>query len=552
MLTYLRITDYTLVSALELELSGGITVVTGETGAGKSIMLDALGLCLGDRADPKAVRRGAERAEIHATFDITDIPGARAWLADRDLDGGEGGELILRRIVTAEGRSRAYINGSPSTLQDCAELGEQLIDIHSQHAHQSLLRKACQRDLLDAFAGHLDLTRAIEQTASEWLRIRRELGLLTGARDEQTARAKLLAYQVEELEQLALEPGELEALEQEQRQLENADKILESAQQVLTLCEEQESALQRSLQLLDESLHPGKAPADARELIDSAAIQLKEAQAELRHYLDSVEIDPQRLHEVSERLEAIYGVARKHRVQPERIPELQRELAAELADLSGGGQRIDELMEQAETLAARYRKDAARLTRQRRKAASTLEQQAREILATLAMENCLLVISLTPRAGEDPHPLGAEEIEILISTNPGTEPQPLGRIASGGELSRISLAIQVVTASAGTVPSMVFDEVDVGIGGAVAEVVGRLLRKLSGEAQVLCVTHLPQVAAQGQQHLLVTKADAGDGVETRVETLDGEARIGEIARMLGGLKVTDRTLAHAREMLETA
>jgi DNA repair protein RecN (Recombination protein N) len=548
MLTHISISNYTIVSALEMEFSRGMTVITGETGAGKSIMLDALGLCMGDRADPKTVRHGQSRAEINASFDTADLPRARAWLQSRDLDGD--GEVILRRVVTAEGRSRAYINGSASTLQDCAELGECLIDIHSQHAHQSLLRKAVQRQLLDAYAGHQDLTRKLEQTASDWLRGQRELELLTSARDEQTARAQLLAYQVEELDELNLQPGELPALELEQQQLENAEQILQSAHNAVDLCELQESGTRQALQQLTEELHPGPQAKGARELLDSAAIALSEARDELRHYIDSVEVSPERLGEVQQRLETVYDVARKHRVQPEGVANLQTELHEELQGLTDGGQRIEHLQAEAESLASAYHKDAAKLSKRRKKAAKTLTASAGEVLTSLGMEQCRLEISLSERDNNNPHPHGQEDVEILVATNPGTPPGPLAKIASGGELSRISLAIQVVTASTGTQSSMVFDEVDVGIGGAVAEVVGKLLRKLAGDAQVLCVTHLPQVAAQGHQHLLVNKTSSANSVETSLTILEGDDKTHEVARMLGGVKLTEHTLAHAREMIE--
>lgn len=547
MLTHISISNYTIVSELEMEFSAGMTVVTGETGAGKSIMLDALGLCLGDRADPKAVRHGCPRAEISASFDLGKIPGARDWLAERDL--GTGEEVILRRVVTAEGRSRAYINGSATTLQDCAELGQKLVDIHSQHAHQSLLRKNVQRQLLDNFAAHQPLVSKLEQTASDWLRARRELELLTGSADEHSAREQLLAYQVEELDDLALEAGELAALEAEQKQLANAETILQSAHQALTLVEEQESALQHSLQLLDAQLHAGDSANNARELLDSAAIQAGEARAEIQAHVDAVEVNPERQSAVERRLEAIYDVARKHRVMPEAVADIHRQLREELQSLADGGQRIEQLHEQMAQLQQAYSKDAAKLSKQRQRAARKLEKAAGEILATLAMEQCRFEIALTARESDVPHPQGSEEVEFLISTNPGSPPQPLAKIASGGELSRISLAIQVVTASAGTVPSMVFDEVDVGIGGAVAEVVGRLLRTLADNAQVLCVTHLPQVAAQGHQHLQVSKQADADSVATQLRQLGDEDKVEEIARMLGGVKITKQTRAHAREML---
>ena len=549
MLTHISISNYTIVAALEIDFAPGMTVITGETGAGKSIMLDALGLCLGDRADPKAVRHGCDKAEVIAGFDISAIPRAQAWLRERDLHNGD--ECLLRRIVTTEGRSRAYINGSTSTLQDCAELGALLIDIHSQHAHQSLLRKPYQRYLLDAYAGHLPLAREVEQLASDWLRLRRELDLLTSSHDEQTARAQLLAYQVDELDALALADGELEALEREQKLLENAEQILQSSHLALELCEEHESGTRKALQLLSDDKQATRAAASARELLESAAIALNEAHGEIQHHIDSVEIDPQRLEEVERRLADIYDVARKHRVMPERVGELHQRLGRELQDMADGGQRIGQLGEELAALAGRYELGARKLGQQRRKAAKKLVQEATDILATLAMAQCQLDIHFNARATTEPHPHGGEDIEFLISTNPGAPPQALAKIASGGELSRISLAIQVVTASSSTVPSMVFDEVDVGIGGATAEVVGRLLRTLAERTQVLCVTHLPQVAAQGQHHLRVSKSIENELAQTRLDLLPQEEKVEEIARMLGGVKVTAKTLATAREMLES-
>ena len=549
MLTHISISNYTIVAALEIDFGPGMTVITGETGAGKSIMLDALGLCLGDRADPRAVRHGSERAEIVAGFDVSAIPQAVAWLRARDLHTGE--ECLLRRVVTAEGRSRAYINGTSSTLQDCAELGALLIDIHSQHEHQSLLRKPVQRELLDAYADHLPLTLEVEQIASDWLRGQRELELLTSTRDEQTARAQLLAYQVDELDELNLRAGELAAQEQELKLLANAEHILQSSHQALELCEEHGSGIRKALQLLSSDAQATKAAASARELLDSAAIQLSEAGSEIQRHIDSVEIDPQRLAEVEQRLADIYDVARKHRVMPEAVGELHLRLRQELQELADGGQRIEQLTAEQAELAGRYASCAAKMGKQRKNAAGKLVKAATTLLASLAMAQCQLEIALTPRPGKDPHPHGGEDIEFLISTNPGAPTQPLGKIASGGELSRISLAIQVVTASSSTVPSMVFDEVDVGIGGAVAEVVGRLLRTLAGQAQVLCVTHLPQVAAQGQHHLRVSKSIDGKSVQTSMAQLQPEEKVEEIARMLGGVKITAQTLAHAREMLES-
>jgi DNA repair protein RecN (Recombination protein N) len=550
MLTHLTIQNYTIVETLEMEFTGGMTVITGETGAGKSIMLDALGLCLGDRADPKAVRHGEDRAEITASFDLSDNSAASDWLRSRDLL--RDGECLLRRVVTAEGRSRAYINGSASTVQDCAELGGLLIDIHSQHAHQSLLRKGVQRQLLDAFAGHRALARQVEQSASDWLRQQRELDLLTGARDEQTARAQLLAYQLEELDDLGLQEGELAALEAELKQLANAEEILRSAHQALELCEEHQGGSRRALQLLEGEAHNTGAAANARELLESATIQLDEARTEIQRHIDSVEINPGRLAEVEQRLDQIYDIARKHRVQPEALGATHAALQSEAEGLAEGGERIEELQASLEELAATYTADAAALSRQRKSAARKLEKQAGAVLASLAMEHCRFQVALPAREDETPNPHGGEEVELLISTNPGSPPQPLAKIVSGGELSRISLAIQVVTASSSALPCMVFDEVDVGIGGAVAEVVGRLLRKLAGDTQVLCVTHLPQVASQGHQHLQVVKVSNKTEAHTTLSRLAGEERTREVARMLGGVKLTEQSLAHAREMLSEA
>lgn len=549
MLAQISISNYTIVSALEMEFSPGMTVITGETGAGKSIMLDALGLCLGDRADPKSIRHNCDRAEIIACFDVTAIPQAIGWLQDRDLHTGD--ECLLRRVVSADGRSRAYINGSVSTLQDCAELGGLLIDIHSQHAHQSLLRKSMQRDLLDAYAGHKPLTRTVEQSASDWLRKRRELELLAGAKDEHNSRLQLLSYQVEELDTLDLQENELAALEQEQNLLANAEEILESAHRALALCEDQESGAHKALKLLDEGIHTTSAAAVARDLLESATIQLSEARGEIQRHIDGVEIDPERLGSVQRRLESIYDIARKHRVLPEQLAALHQSLRDELQGLTDGGQRVDQLKQEMAELAQQYADDARRLGKQRRSAAKKLVKNTSTVLSTLAMDGCQFEIAISALESAHPHPHGSEEIEFLISTNPGTPPRPLGKIASGGELSRISLAIGVVTANTATVPSMVFDEVDVGIGGAVAEVVGKLLQTLAEQAQVLCVTHLPQVAAQGNHHLRVSKTTRDTSVETSLRRLDEEEKVQEIARMLGGVKITEQTLAHAREMLES-
>lgn len=549
MLTHLSISNFTIVEHLQIDLSAGMTAITGETGAGKSIMLDALGLCLGDRAEPRSIRPGCTRADITACFDIAGIPAARAWLDAQDLAASD--ECILRRVISTD-RSRAWINGRPATVQQCAELGQHLVDIHSQHAHQSLLRKPVQRALLDSFAGAAALAETVASLARDWTETEQRLAALRDASSETESRRQLLSYQVGELDDLALGSDEIASLEAEQKALGSAEEILESAGRALDLCDTLEDTAQQAAQLLSASLHSGSRVDNARDMLQSAAIQSGEARGDLQAYLDSIDIDPRRLADVESRLDQIYTIARKHRVKPEQLAALHAELAGELEALSGSDASVQALEAELETRLAAWTEQAEKLTRRREKGARKLTREAMALLETLSMGQCVLEISLTSRQGTSPHPGGREEVEFLISTNPGSAPQSLARIASGGELSRISLAIQVATADGGSVPSMVFDEVDVGIGGAVAEVVGRLLRKLSNGAQVLCVTHLPQVAAQAHHQLRVSKTGDRKSVTTALARLDTDGRVDELARMLGGLKVTDQTLAHAREMLADA
>ena len=549
MLTHLSINNFTIVEHLQIDLSAGMTAITGETGAGKSIMLDALGLCLGDRAEPRSIRPGCSRADITACFDIAGIPAARAWLDAQDLAASD--ECILRRVISTD-RSRAWINGRPATVQQCAELGQHLVDIHSQHAHQSLLRKPVQRALLDNYAGAGELAESVAGLARAWTDTEQRLAALRDASGETESRRQLLSYQVGELDELALGSDEIASLESEQKALGSAEEILESAGRALELCDTLEDTAQQAAQLLSATLHHGGRVDNARDMLQSAAIQSGEARGDLQAYLDSIDIDPGRLADVENRLNQIYTIARKHRVKPEELAALHADLAGELAALSGSDASVQALEEELQTRLAAWAEQADKLTRRREKGAKKLRREAMALLETLSMGQCVLEIALRSREGASPHPGGREEVEFLISTNPGSAPQSLARIASGGELSRISLAIQVATADGGSVPSMVFDEVDVGIGGAVAEVVGRLLRKLSGDAQVLCVTHLPQVAAQAHHQLRVSKTGDRKAVTTALARLDTDGRVDELARMLGGLKVTEQTLAHAREMLADA
>ena len=549
MLINLSIKDYAVVDQLEVDLDAGMTCITGETGAGKSIMLDALGLCIGDRADSRAIRPGAARTDIAACFDVSRNTRAQVWLSERDLEAA--GDCILRRTISAEGRSRAYINGSPATLSDCADLGQLLVDIHSQHAHQSLLRRPVQRSLLDTYAGAETLIVEVSETAQRWRVLQEEYSRLAGQTEESDARRALLTYQIEELETLNPQPGELEALEAQHKLLANAAYIIDSANDIAAGCEAQRDQLARLVQLANDDRMTGSATDNLRELLQSALIQLDEAQAETARFAASVELDPEGLRAAEERLSALHDLARKHRVQPDALHELLATLQAELESLVGGTEQLASLEEALGDTALAWRTHAKALSERRREAAVLLAQRVMATLTDLAMTKCVFEIALIPFKDDNPDPRGAEDIEFLIATNPGATPGPLNKVASGGELSRISLALQVVAADTATSPTMVFDEVDVGIGGGVAEVVGDLLRTLGKRSQVLVVTHQPQVAAKGHQHLLVTKTGE-DAVHSELTLLDGGSRIEEVGRMLGGAKLTDSTLAHAREMLESS
>ena len=549
MLINLSIQDYAVVDQLEVDLNPGMTCITGETGAGKSIMLDALGLCIGDRADSRAIRPGAARTDIAACFDVSHNTRAQVWLAERDLDAS--GDCILRRTITAEGRSRAYINGSPATLSDCADLGQLLVDIHSQHAHQSLLRRPVQRNLLDTYAGAEALIVDVSETAQRWRVLQEDYTRLAGQTEEFDARKALLTYQIAELESLNPQVGELEQLETQHQVLANAAFIIDSANDIASGCESQRDQLARLVQLANDGRMATSATDNLRELLQSALIQLDEAQAETARFAASVELDPEGLRATEERMSALHDLARKHRVTPEALPELLSSLQAELASLMGGSEQLEALEQALTDTALAWCTHAKALSEQRRETATKLAHRVMETLDGLAMNKCVFEIALIPFRDENPDPRGAEDIEFLIATNPGATPGPLNKVASGGELSRISLALQVVAADTATSPTMIFDEVDVGIGGGVAEVVGDLLHTLGKLSQVLVVTHQPQVAAKGNQHLLVTKT--GDKkVHSELTMLDGQARIEEVGRMLGGAKLTVSTLAHAKEMLESS
>lgn len=552
MLVHLSIHNYAIVEHLDLELARGMSVITGETGAGKSIMLDALGLALGDRADCGVVRPGADKADILATFDLVDIPEAHAWLVERDLE--QDGPCILRRVITAEGRSRGYINGTPCPLGDLKALGELLIDIHSQHEHQSLLKTDTHRRLLDEYTGASDLARQVQLAAQRWRQTRQELERLSNSSDEQRARHQLLSYQLEELENLNLGENELELLEQEHKNLTNAEALFGVCRQVIDQCSESDSGnvlsvLSACLSRLGNTGDGPKALGEAANLIASAQIQIEEAVGELNRFLDHFDADPMRLQALEERLDALYTLARKHRVQPSELPELQQRLIDELEGLNASDESVERLGEELAAYAKHYQLKAAELSGLRHQAAGQLANAVEQEIQRLGMPGGRFHIALTPLNGDDLSPHGLESVELLVSANPGQPLKGLAKVASGGELSRISLAIQVITAQTSRIPTLVFDEVDVGIGGPTAEIVGQLLRRLGDRGQVLTVTHLPQVAAQGHHHLFVHKVRHSDTTHTAVASLGKRERVEEVARMLGGIDLTKESLAHARKMV---
>jgi len=550
MLVSLSIRDFAIVDRLELEFRPGFTALTGETGAGKSILIDALSLALGDRAGNEQVRSGAERADVTADFSIEGLPELGRWLGEQALE-GDTNRLLLRRVVDRSGRSRGFINGHTATINQLREAGERLVDIHGQHAHQSLLKAEYQRLVLDAHAGLTALAQETGDAYRDWQRLcRARLDHEHNAAARNVEREQL-GWQVEELSRLALAPGEWEAIQSEHGRLAHAASLIEGVRDATDLISESESAALGALSGALSRLRPlteyDGALRETVALLESGEAQLREAAYALRHYADRVELDPDRLKEVEQRLEAAHGAARKLRVRPEALPELLVSLRQRLKDLEMTAD-LEALARQEQSARSRYDKLASKLSAERGKAAARLSHEVNAAMKELAMAGGRFEVDLRSLL-PDGSVGGNEQVEFLVSTNPGTEPRPLAKVASGGELSRISLAIQVITSKAAAVPTLIFDEVDAGIGGAVAEVVGRKLRTLGEERQVLCVTHLPQVAAQAREQWSVAKGAEAGSSRSRVAVLDQKSRIEEIARMLGGVAITATTRKHAAEML---
>jgi len=550
MLRTLSIRDFAIVDSLELEFHLGFTVLTGETGAGKSILIDALALTLGERGDAAVVRAGRERADISAEFDIQPLPELVQWLRAAELE-GDPGLVLLRRVIDKNGRSRAFVNGRPATQSQLREAGEWLVDIHGQHAHQSLLKPDAQRTLLDVHAGLAPLAAQVAAAYRQWQKLAQARTEYETHAAQRNAEREQLQWQVHELEQLALQPDEWEAVQAEHTRLAHAAGLIEGVQAALDTLSEADAAclplLSGTRARLEALLGYDARLREAAELIRSGEAQVQEAVYALRHYADRVELDPQRLAAVEARMEAIHGSARKFRLAPRELPEHLRGLQARLAELEIAS-NLETLVREEQQARASYFDLAAKLGAGRKKAAAKLGKEVTQAMQQLAMAGGKFEVALNPYPPEGSvH--GAELVEFLVAANPGVEARALAKVASGGELSRISLAIQVITSKAALVPTLIFDEVDAGIGGGVAEIVGRLLKTLGRERQVLCVTHLPQVAAQADRQWSVSKFGVEGRVKTMVSVLDQKARIEEVARMLGGTEITSTTRKHAAEML---
>jgi DNA repair protein RecN (Recombination protein N) len=551
-LVHIQIRDFAIIDAIELELGSGLTVLTGETGAGKSILVDALLLAAGGRAGAEVVRHGAERAEVSATFAVNGNPSAEAWLTEQSIE--HEGECVLRRVIGTDGRSRAYVNGQAMSVQSLRQLGETLVDVHGQMEYQSLMKRAAQRDLLDQSGDYPELLADVANRYREWSTLREQRDRSAASAQDRDARLELLRYYLNELKALDLKGDELPELTAERQRLSQHGRLAGGARDILQLLREAEEVsaedalsraltISRSLAELDSRLAP------AARSIEEGLIALRDAVASVEHYESALDADPQRQEWVEQRLAAIESIARKHRIEPAGLPALQAELSEEFQKLDSLEASLSQIEKRLGESRAQFASACAKLSAARRKAAAWLSRQVAESMQTLGMPGGTFQIAVNALGADDASSHGADEIEFLVSANPGQPPRPLPKVASGGELSRISLAIQVAAVQSQSLPCLVFDEVDAGVGGGVAEIVGRQLHTLGERAQVLCVTHLPQVASQAHAHVRVTKLTDGKTTRTTLHTLTADERVEEIARMLGGVSITDKAREHAAEML---
>jgi DNA repair protein RecN (Recombination protein N) len=554
MLAHLSVNNFAIVKSLQLELSHGMTTITGETGAGKSIAIDALGLCLGGRAEAGMVRQGEEKTEVSAAFSLENNIHATRWLEDNDLL--EGSDCILRRIINKEGRSRAFINGSPVPLSQLKTLGQLLINIHGQHAHHQLMKSDYQMAMLDQYAGHTNLLKGTRNAYQNWRQADNNLKQLKENSAANLAQKQLLEYQIKELNELSLGEDEYEELEQEHKRLSNSGELAATCQQAIELIYEGEEVnalgiLQSASSSLIQLAELDEALAELPNMLSEAIIQIEEANSELRGYLDNIDVDPARMAFVEERFSKVMSMARKHHVLPDELYQHHQDLLSQIEALDCSDEKLEELERAVEAKYQTFLTSAEKLHKSRCRYAKELNKLITASMHELSMEKAQFCIEVDKQCTH-PSPLGMDNVCFVVSTNPGQPMQPIAKVASGGELSRISLAIQVITAQKVDTPSLIFDEVDVGISGPTAAVVGKMLRKLGESTQVLCVTHLPQVAGCGHQQLFVAKQTKAGKTETQMHTLDNEQRVSELARLLGGSEITESTLANAKELLIAA
>ncbi|MCY9803907.1 DNA repair protein RecN [Vibrio scophthalmi] len=554
MLAHLSVNNFAIVKSLQLELSKGMTTITGETGAGKSIAIDALGLCLGGRAEAGMVRQGEEKTEVSAAFSLENNVHAMRWLEDNELL--DGNDCILRRTITKDGRSRAFINGSPVPLSQLKSLGQLLINIHGQHAHHQLMKSDYQLAMLDQYAGHLNLLKNTRNAYQTWRQADNSLKQLRENSAQNQAQKQLLEYQIKELNELSLGEEEYEQLEQEHKRLSNSGDLASTCQQAIELIYEGEevnalSILQSANQSLIQLAELDEQLAELPNMLSEAIIQIEETNNELRSYLDSIDVDPARMAFVEERFSKVMSISRKHHVLPDELYRHHQDLLAQIEQLDCSDEKLEELAQDVETKYQAFGASAEKLSKSRCRYAKELNKLITASMHELSMEKAQFSIDVNSQ-GTHPSPLGLDSVCFVVSTNPGQPMQPIAKVASGGELSRISLAIQVITAQKVDTPSLIFDEVDVGISGPTAAVVGKMLRKLGESTQVMCVTHLPQVAGCGHQQLFVAKQTKAGKTETQMHPLCEEKRVAELARLLGGSQITESTLANARELLIAA
>lgn len=550
MLNHIHLKNFAIIESLDLELKSGLTALTGETGAGKSILIDAISLVLGDRADSGVVRHGADKAEITLSIDTDQSPSAERWLEDQELMDGE--QCILRRIISSSGKSRAWINGSPCNLTMLRQLGEKLVDIHGQHEHQSLMKKDMQRHLLDDYASHQVL---LDQTAVAyiaWKSLKNKLDKLNNQNSDHQAKLDLLRFQTQELDELQLTKNESLELDEEHSRLSNIGQLIDiTTSSVIQLYDADEQSIYSNisdvLQKLEEASHLDIVLKEPFDMLQNAQIQIQEASDSLRRYQESVELDPERLDWVNKRLSTLHDLSRKHQTSPELLFNKWQALHSELEELNGDEYNLDALQIKLKASEDKYQKVVTQLTKSRSKAALKLSKGVSTAMQELGMEGGKFIIVINKSENFSSH--GQDNVEFQVSANPGQPPKALIKVASGGELSRISLAIQMIAAQRLTLPALIFDEVDSGIGGGIAEVVGKQLRKLGDKRQVLCVTHLPQVASQAHNHYKVTKIKSKQATSTGMLVLNENQRVEEIARMMGGIEITDSTLSLAKEML---